>query len=405
MSPDRNRTSRPVAKAPQRTSPSGDVIRSSACKYGGWSFGSLRVNRGASLASASEPVQTPHLLNTQMSVVSQPSIAPLVLSEEEVERTVEHIVTTLRQQLDGDLRRRGFIVAMSGGVDSSVCAALAVRAVGPGRVLGLFLPEKDSDPASLELASAWARELGIASVTEDIAPILEGAGCYRRRDEAVRMVIPEFSDQWRFKIVLPGDRLNSDRLNVFSIVAESPSGERITRRLAPDAYRQIVAATNFKQRTRKMMEYYHADRLHYAVIGTPNRLEYDQGFFVKGGDGLADLKPIAHLYKTQVYALASYLGVPEWITSRPSTTDTYSLPQSQEEFYFALPTATMDAMLHAHDRGLDAAIAGAELGFTPEQVERVYRDIEQKRATTRYLHLAPLLVEPMPPVDGTLERA
>ena len=335
-----------------------------------------------------------------MSATLQPSSTlSLVLSPAEVERTVEQIVAAMREQLNNQLHRRGLIVAMSGGVDSSVCAALAVRAVGPTRVLGLFLPEKDSDPASLELAGLLASQLGIPHVVEDIAPILEGAGCYQRRDEAVRTVLPEFTTGWRFKIVLPGDRLNSDRLNFFSIVAESPSGERFTRRLTPDAYRQIVAATNFKQRTRKMMEYYHADRLHYAVVGTPNRLEYDQGFFVKGGDGLADLKPIAHLYKTQVYALADYLGVPEIITSRPSTTDTYSLPQSQEEFYFALPAATMDKVLNAHDRGLDAAAASEQLGFTKEQIERAYRDIEQKRATTRYLHLAPLLVEQVAAID------
>ena len=328
-----------------------------------------------------------------------PATSTLALSASAVEREVERIARALREQLDTRLRRRGLVVAMSGGIDSSVCAALAVRAVGPSRVLGLFLPEHDSDPASLTLASGLAQQLGIQSTVEDIAPILEAAGCYRRRDEAVRLVLPEFGSGWKFKIVLPGDRLNSDRLNVYSVIAESPTGERFTRRLTPDAYRQVVASTNFKQRTRKMMEYYHADRLHYAVVGTPNRLEYDQGFFVKGGDGLADVKPIAHLYKTQVYALADYLGVPAAITRRPPTTDTYSLPQSQEEFYFSLPARAMDEMLHAHDRGLDPAAAAAELGYTAQQVERAYREIEQKRMTTRYLHLSPLLVEDVPGVD------
>jgi NAD+ synthase len=153
-----------------------------------------------------------------------------------------------------------------------------------------------------------------------------------------------------------------------------------------------------------MMEYYHADRLHYAVLGTPNRLEYDQGFFVKGGDGLADVKPIAHLYKTQVYQLAAALGVPTDVTSRPPTTDTYSLPQSQEEFYFALPTALMDLVLYAHDRGLDAATAAEEIGLTETQVERAFRDIGQKRSTTRYLHLSPLLVAEVPSVS-TMDTA
>jgi NAD+ synthase len=339
-----------------------------------------------------------------MSATLHPPITtPLTLTPAAVEQEIERIASTLRAQLDGPLRRRGFIVAMSGGVDSSTCAALAVRAVGASRVFGLFLPERDSDPISLELSTQLAQQLGIACTTEDIAPVLEGAGCYARRDDAVRQVLPEFGEGWRFKIVLPGDRLNSDRLNFYSIVAVSPTGEQVTRRLTPDAYRQVVAATNFKQRTRKMMEYYHADRLHYAVLGTPNRLEYDQGFFVKGGDGLADVKPIAHLYKTQVYQIADALGVPTDVTSRPPTTDTYSLPQSQEEFYFALPTALMDQVLYAHDRGLDASTAAEEIGLAEVQVERAFRDIGQKRSTTRYLHLSPLLIAEVPSVS-TSER-
>jgi NAD+ synthase len=143
------------------------------------------------------------------------------------------------------------------------------------------------------------------------------------------------------------------------------------------------------------MEYYHADRLNYAVAGTPNRLEYDQGFFVKQGDGAADLKPIAHLYKTQVYALAEYLGIPEEIRRRRPTTDTFSMPQSQEEFYFALPYEKMDLCLFGQNHGIAAHELAPALGLTPEQVERVYRDIDQKRRTTRYLHLRPLLIEPV----------
>ena len=309
--------------------------------------------------------------------------------------TIETAANALREQLTGPLKRRGFVVAMSGGVDSSVAAGLAVAAVGAKRVFGLFMPERDSDPRSLELAREWAEKLGIEYTVEDIAPSLAALGCYERRDGAIRRVVPEFGPGWKSKIVLPGDRLNSDQLNTYSLVVQSPSGELTTHRLPASEYRVIVAATNFKQRVRKMLEYYHADRLHYAVVGTPNRLEYDQGFFVKGGDGLADVKPIAHLYKTQVYQLAAELGVPSGVTDRPPTTDTYSLPQSQEEFYFALPARMMDLVLYALNAGMSADRAARELGLEPEQVERAYRDIEQKRATTQYLHMPPQLVEPV----------
>ncbi len=127
-----------------------------------------------------------------------------------------------------------------------------------------------------------------------------------------------------------------------------------------------MAATNFKQRIRKTMDYYHADRLNYAVIGTPNRLEYDQGFFVKNGDGAADVKPIAHLYKTQVYAMARHLGLPDDICSSTPTTDTYSLEQGQDEFYFVLPYPEMDLLLWAKNHAVPEAEAAEVMGLTAE---------------------------------------
>jgi NAD+ synthase len=311
----------------------------------------------------------------------------------DADAVVARIASALRTQVAETLKRRGVVVAMSGGVDSSVCAALAAHALGPERVLGLALPERESDPASIRLARDWAAELGIDFVVEDITPVLEAFGCYRRRDDAIRSVVPEYGPGWRCKVVLPQDRKERSRMNLSSLVVESPDGDRSTVRLPADAYRAIVAATSFKQRARKTTEYYHADRLHYAVVGTPNRLEYDQGFFVKGGDGLADVKPIAHLYKSQVYQLAEYFHVPTEVTSRAPTTDTYSLPQSQDEFYFSLPTRAMDVALSALDASVPATEAAASLSLLPEQVEQIYRDIAQKRATTRYLHLPPLLVE------------
>jgi NAD+ synthase len=295
------------------------------------------------------------------------------------------------------LRKRGAVVAVSGGIDSSVAAALCARALGPERVLALLMPESESSGDTLDLSNVLVEHLGIESVVEDITPLLDAAGCYRRRDEAIRKVVPDFGPGWRSKLVLPSV-LASERLPIFSIVVESPEGEQTQARLTSDAYRAVVAATNFKQRSRKMLEYYHADRLDWAVMGTPNRLEYDQGFFVKGGDGLADVKPIAHLYKTQVYQLADHLGIPEEIRTRPPTTDTYSLPQSQEEFYFSVPYQVLDLCLYALNNGVPAASVSEAAGLREEDVERVFRDIESKRRATAYLHEPPLLLGPVPEI-------
>jgi NAD+ synthase len=298
------------------------------------------------------------------------------------------------------LKRRGVVVGLSGGIDSTVVTYLSVRALGAARVQVLLMPERDSSPESLELGHLVASALGAPVLVEDIGPVLDAAGCYTRQTDAIRRMFPEYGPGFRCKVALPSI-LDGDRLNVSTLTIESPTGERKTARLNPSAYLHLVAATNYKQRVRKMTEYYHADRLNYAVTGTPNRLEYDQGFFVKLGDGAADLKPIAHLYKTQVYALAEYLGVPDEIRKRPPTTDTFSLPQTQEEFYFSLPYAAMDACLYGLNHGVPAAEVGTALGLTAAQVERVYKDIEQKRRTTRYLHTRPLLVEEVPEVGDT----
>ena len=309
-------------------------------------------------------------------------------------KVAAQIEETLRNQVLHTLRRRGVVVGLSGGIDSSVVTSLVARAFGPERVVVLLMPERDSASESAMLGRLLASKLGVPAILEELHEILAAAGCYHRQDEAIRSVFPEYGDGYRFKITLPSI-LDSNRLNVSELTIESPTGERKTSRMSASAYLQMIAATNFKQRFRKLMEYYHADRLNYAVAGTPNRLEYDQGFFVKQGDGAADVKPIAHLYKSQVYALAEYLGVPEEIRKRPPTTDTFSLPQTQEEFYYALPYDKMDLCLYAHNHNVPPIEVAPVVGLTPEQVERVYKDIDQKRRTTRYLHARPLLVQPV----------
>jgi len=313
------------------------------------------------------------------------------------EQETAHIVDAIRSIMRNHLKRRGLVVGISGGIDSSVTAALAVRALGAQRVFGLEMPERHSAPETLTLSSLVVRHLGIGSTVEDISPILESLGFYRRYDQAVRTVIPEYGPGWKSKLV--NVNVSEGRAySLFSLVARSPDGQMHKERLPLQAYLEILAATNFKQRTRKILEYFHADRLHYAVAGTPNRLEYDQGFFVKLGDGAADIKPIAHLYKTQVYQLAEYLGIPEEIRTRAPTTDTYSLPQGQDEFYFSLPHAQMDLCLYGKNNGIDPAQVARAAGLTREQVDHVYRDIDNKRSTTRYLHLKPLLVADVPEV-------
>jgi NAD+ synthase len=314
----------------------------------------------------------------------------------------DRIAATIREQVLHVLHRRGAIVAVSGGLDSATCAALCARALGKEHVMALLLPDRHSSPESRALGHELAAGLGIEVHEQDITALLEESGCYRVQQQVIRSVFPSATGEWTYKITMPS-LLVQERLNLPRLTVRTPGGEMLTERIGRDAYLKLVAATNFKQRTRTMIAYFHADARNYAVCGTPNRLEYDQGFFVKGGDGLADFKPIAHLYKAQVRALAAALGVPKAIIDRTPTTDTFPLSQGQDEFYFGVPHDVMDLCLFGCNQGYPAADVAAALRIDAAVVDRVYADIQRKRQTTLPLHLTGLLAGDVPEITRMKE--
>jgi NAD+ synthase len=306
------------------------------------------------------------------------------------EKTADDLTERLRKQVYNDLKRQGAVVGTSGGIDSAVVAVLCARTFGPDKTLGVLLPDKDSSPDSKALGMELAKTFGYQYVVNDVTEGLRGAGCYKYRDDAFRQIFPEWREGWKAKIILPTNILETNRINIFRLAVESPDGEKMEKRLPLKAYLQIVAASNMKQRIRMLTLYYHAERLNYAVVGTGNKNEHDQGFFVKYGDGGADCKPIAHLYKTQVFQLAEYLGVPASIRGRTPTTDTYPSEQTQEEFFFGLNFEIMDQLWFAKEGGFPVNDVAEAMGLEAEQVQRVWRDLDQKKRTTEYLRLPPL---------------
>jgi NAD+ synthase len=305
----------------------------------------------------------------------------------------ERIVTLLRQGVHAKLHRQGAVLGVSGGIDSSTVLALCARAFGPERVAAILLPEKESSPDSVTLAQMVADHFQVKTLTDDITGALEGAGCYRRRDEAIARVFPNFGPGWKAKIVLPGNLLEKETLNVFYLTVTNPAGQDFTERLPLQEYYQVVASSNFKQRTRMAMLYYHAELRNYAVIGTANKNEHEQGFFVKHGDGGIDVAPIVHLWKTQVYQLAQYLGVPEEIAKHTPTSDTYSGGSTQEEFFFRIPFAILDVIWWGYEHQIPNEEIADALEIKVEQVARVIADIQRKRRTTEYLRMAALEIE------------
>ena len=310
---------------------------------------------------------------------------------EDVEYVVNEIVNKLRNDVLQVIRRNGGVVGISGGIDSSVCLALSAKAFGPEKVLGIMLPEKDSSPDSEILARELAEKFGVKAIKEEITGALTGFKCYERRDEAVKRVFPEYDPAtYKMKIGIKQSGLFSSLPPMFYLTIIDSNGNQKEKLLPLNEYLQIVAASNFKQRTRMSMLYYHAEALHYAVIGTPNKHEQEQGFFVKYGDGGADVMPIGNLYKTQVYQLARYLGVPEAIIKRTPTTDTYSAEQTQEEFFYQLPFDLMDRYWYGFENGYPASEVAEVMGETTERVEALFRGFERKKKTTEYLRMAPV---------------
>jgi NAD+ synthase len=310
---------------------------------------------------------------------------------DDVEAAANKIIHKLQQDVIHNLKRLGAVVGTSGGIDSSVCLALTAKAFGPAKVLGIMMPEKDSSPESEELAKELADKFGVKTIKEDITPAVAGFKCYERRDEAVRRVFPEYNPKThRMKIGIKQSSLSNSLPPVFSLTIIDSNGNQEDKILPVKEYLQIVAASNFKQRSRMTTLYYHAESLHYAVIGTPNKHEQEQGFFVKYGDGGADVMPIGNLYKTQVYQLANFLGVPKAIIERTPTTDTYSAEQTQEEFFFQMSFGLMDRFWYGFENGYSPKEVAKVMGESEEHVEALFKNFERKKTTTEYLRMAPI---------------
>lgn len=319
------------------------------------------------------------------------SFSKNILMFYKIEAEADKISRKLKDDILGGLKRKGAVIGISGGIDSSVTIALAIKALGAEKVLGIMLPEKDSSADSKNFALKLANKFNFQIIEENISDALEGFGCYKRRDEAVVDVFPEYNpEEYKMKIGVNQSGLNQFLPPVFSLTIINKKGVEKSKLLPIKEYLQIVAASNFKQRCRMSMLYYHAERMHYAVIGTPNKHEVEQGFFVKYGDGGADIMPIAHLYKSQVYQLAEYLGIPQEIIKRMPTTDTYTAEQTQEEFFFQMPYHEMDLIWYGLENGISPDEVGRSLGKTTEEIELIYKNLIRKQKTTEYLRMSPI---------------
>jgi NAD+ synthase len=307
---------------------------------------------------------------------------------------VRAIVTDLAEW--GRVHRvRGAVVGVSGGVDSAVTLALSARAFGAGSVLALALPDRDSSPESTRLAREFAGQLGVEFRTQDITECVAAWGAYAVRDAAAKQMFPDYNPdsdgirtEYRFALE------DTEAIPTFCLTRVAGDGSTQTKRLRPEPYRHIVAATNVKQRSRMTALYLHAEQRGWAAIGTSNLLELAQGFFVKHGDGAGEVFPLASLYKTQVYQLAEVLEIPSAIVKRAPTTDTYSAEQTQEEFFYGLPVRETDLLWAAFAEGAEPAEAAQAAGITEEAAAKVLAAFARRQRMSAFLRSNPIAVLP-----------
>lgn len=302
----------------------------------------------------------------------------------------EKIVSRLRTELIQKLHKKGAVIGISGGLDSSVVLALCVRALSSDKILALMIPEKDSSSDSLKLDQILAEIFNVKYVVEEISDSLTALGFYRRRDNAVKKVFPEYNESYIMKITIPKNNTSKGLINFFNLSIITPTGEEKIKRLPISEYLEIVVASNLKQRGRINMIYYHAEENNYCVVGTGNKNEYKLGFFVKNSDGRVDIMPIGHLFKSQVYQLAEYLGIPDEILKRTPTTDTHSAEQTQEESFFKVLFKILDPDWLGMEMEVWAEVIDETHDIDTAYVNNVIPDIKSKTRTTEHLRYSPI---------------
>jgi len=276
-------------------------------------------------------------MDSDAEILSETAPLDLRFAEAELERIYDHLVSFIRETVEA-AGAEGATLGLSGGIDSTTTAYLAVEALGTDGLHGLVMPSEVNDPEVMSDAERVAEELGIEYDVIEIQPIAE---------------------------------------QFFAAV--------------PEAADDRMATGNVYVRTRAVLNYFVANAENRVVLGTGNRAEAMTGYFTKYGDQAVDCNPVGTLYKQQVRQLAAHIGVPHDLVMQTPTAGMWTGQTDEDEM--GVGYDTVDAILALHIDGplSTAATVRALDGVDREAIER----IEELVAASRHKRSMPPAPEPL----------
>ena len=304
-----------------------------------------------------------------------------------LEKSVDSICDFIKNEITNKFQRNGAIIGLSGGIDSAVTAALCVKAIGHEKVLGLIMPEKESELESQVLAKQFADKYNIKTKIIDISSILDSFGVYENKEKIVKEKFTNFNNDCKYRLVVPPKFENTVGIPYLDILDDKNKQHKL--KISSFEFLALTAATSIKHRVRMTMLYYHGEKNHLTVMGTTNKSEYLQGYFVKYGDGGSDIEPLANLYKSQIYQLGQFLNIPKEILTKDASPDVWSFTTNDEEFFYSVSYDIVDLILYARENKLAVKEIQKLSNLSAENIENLLRFQNQKQNKSQHMREIP----------------
>ena len=309
------------------------------------------------------------------------------LQIKDIGKTISSIENFLKEEILREFQKKGAVVGISGGIDSAVIASICARSINSNQVLGLIMPEKESDPTSQILAKKIANQLGIETKIIDITSILESFGVYDNKEKIIKEKFSNFNNNCKYSVRVPSKFGNSVGIPFLEILDDKNEKHQI--KISTSEFLTLTASSSIKHRVRMTLLYYYAEKNNFCVVGTTNKSEFLQGYFVKYGDGGTDIEPISNLYKSQIYQIGEFLKIPKEILEKDASPDIWSLKTSDEEFFYSVPYNVVDLILYARENKMTESEIEKVSDLPSEQIRRLIQFQNQKQVKSQHMREIP----------------